>query len=260
MAQNVYANGSAAKEIFINQNGSWTTVKGVWVKSGGSWVQCFPAASGTYAVGDGTPNSSTSALAGGSYSWTVPNGIYSITVKAAGGGGGAYAYHDGGYCQHAWAGGPGGGVQNVIIPVTPGDTISGTYGSGGGSSAYNGVYGASGTATTCYKNGSLVFTCGAGGNNPGNGTAPTAGTSTITGGYSGTTTTGTVQSAWLDACDGGYPYSPLTHYNPWDWVLGGDPAYPQSVLGTVAVAAPSTLTNYASCGMPQCRGFVSITW
>lgn len=211
----------------------------------------------TVVYGDPTVNTTTGTRSGASYSFTVPLGVYSVTVNGAGGGGGAYAFHDGGYCQHAWAGGPGGGVSNLIIPVSPGDVISGVYGNGGGAGYYNGGQGGPGSATTIYKNGSLVATCGAGGQNSGG--TPSAGTTTITGGYSGTATTGTVQSTWLDGCDGGYPSG--THYDPWSWVLGGSPSYPQSVLGTVAKQAPAALgSNYQRAGMPQVCGWVSITY
>lgn len=207
--------------------------------------------------GDATVNTTTSTRAGASYTWTVPAGVSSITINAAGGGGGAYAYHDGGYGQHAWAGGPGGGVQNLILPVTPGDIISGVYGNGGGCGYYSGGIGGPGSATTIYKNGALVASCGAGGQNTGG--APTAGTANIYMG-SGTLKTGTVQTAWLDTSDGAYPYG-LNHYDPWSWVLEGSPSYPQSVLGTVAVEAPAKLgTNYQRAGMPQVCGWVSITW
>lgn len=245
---------------------SWTNVREIWVKDSGSWAKCkdvYVNDSGTWksvlyvpgsvVYGDTTVNRNISARSGAAYSWTVPTGVKSLTVAAAGGGGGAYAYHDGGYCQHAWAGAPGGGVENLIIPVNPGDVISGVYGNAGGKAYYNGGTGASGSATTIYKNGSLVATCGAGGN----ATTSTPGTSTITGGYSGTTRTGTRQTSWLDGCDGGYPSE--DHYDPWSWVLGG--SYSQSVLGTVAVQAPSSLgTNYQRAGMGQVCGWVSITW
>lgn len=208
---------------------------------------------GVVAFGDPVVNRSTGTRSGASYSWTVPNGINIITIAAAGGGGGSYAYHDGGYCQHAWAGGPGGGVLGLIVPVVPGDVISGVYGSGGGSGYYNGGLGGPGSATTIYKNGSLVATCGAGGQ--ATGSAP--GTTTIAPGYTGTPTVGGSQTVWLDACDGGYPYD--NHYDPWSWVLGG--SYPQSALGYVATQAPPVLgTNYQRAGMPQVCGWVAITY
>jgi hypothetical protein len=139
------------------------------------------------------------------------------------------------------------------IPVTTGDIISGVYGSAGGSGYYNGGTGSPGSATTIYKNGSLVATCGAGGQ----ATGSTPGTTIIESGYTGTALTGTSQTAWLDACDGGYPYD--NHYDPWSWVLGG--SYPQSSLGTVAVTAPALLgLNYQRAGMPQVCGWVYIIY
>lgn len=210
---------------------------------------------GSVAFGDTTVNQSTDTRSGGSYSWTVPLGVYSITINAAGGGGGGYAYHDGGYCQHAFAGGPGGGLSNMTLSVVPGDVISGVYGNAGGKGYYNGGTGGSGSATTIYKNGVLIATCGAGGN--GNSQPPSVGTTTITSGYGGTPTTGTPQTSWLDGCDGGYP--PGDHYDPWSWVLGG--GYAQSALGTVATQAPASLgENYQRAGMPQVCGFVAIQY
>jgi hypothetical protein len=211
----------------------------------------------TVAFGDLIINATTSTRSGASYSFTVPANVYRLTVSAAGGGGGAYAYHGGGYDEHAWAGGPGGGIAGLIIPVVPGDVISGVYGSAGGCGYYNGGTGGSGSATTINKNGALVATCGAGGN--GNTQPPSVGTSTIQSGYSGTTTIGTAQQSYLNTTDGTYPYA--NKYDPWSWVLGGDPSYPQSVLGTVATQAPSILgANYAYGGMPQVCGWVSITY
>lgn len=210
---------------------------------------------GQVVYGDTTVNGSTGTRAGAAYSWTVPLGVYSVTIDAAGGGGGGYAYHDGGYCQHAWAGGPGGGLSGLTLSVVPGDVISGVYGNAGGKGYYNGGTGGSGSATTIYKNGVLIATCGAGGN--GNSQPPSVGTTTITAGYSGTALTGTTQTGWLDACDGGYPSG--DHYDPWSWVLGG--SYAQSVLGTVAKQAPAALgTNYQRAGMPQVCGWVSIKY
>ena len=213
------------------------------------------ASSGAVVFGDTTVNRSTSTRSGSSYSWTVPNGVSLLTISAAGGGGGSYGYHDGGYCQGTWAGGPGGGVENLQIPVTPGDVISGVYGSAGGSGFYNGGTGIPGTATTILKNGSLVATCGPGGQ--ASTRPPAVGTTTIQPGYTGTATTGTAQTTWLVGCDGTYPFD--NHYDPWSWVLGG--SYAQSSLGTVATEAPALLgLNYQRAGMPQVCGWVYITY
>jgi hypothetical protein len=265
---------SLMSKTFIRTGGVWRQVSGVWVRQSGVWTRVsnefirvdgsyksvfsVSGGSGSVVFGDTTVNRNDASRSGAAYSWVVPTGVTSVSVNASGGGGGAYAYHDGGYCQHAWAGGPGGGVQSLVIPVTAGDVISGVYGNGGGSSSYNGVRGGDGSATTILKNGGLVATCGAGGNAT-DARPPTPGTTTITPGYSGIATTGTSQTNWVSGCDGGYP--PQDHYDPWSWVFGGDPGYPQSVLGTVAVQAPSILgTDFGRAGMPQVCGWVSITW
>lgn len=215
-------------------------------------------ATGSVVFGDATVNRSTATRAGAAYSWTVPAGITSITVNAAGGGGPGWAWHDGGYGEHAWTGGPGGGVQNLIIPVVPGDVISGVYGDAGGCGYYNGGQGGAGSATTIKKNGTLIATCNAGGGGSGQPGAP--GTSTITSGYTGTTKVGTGQPSEMFANDWDPPYS-QNHYDAWSWVLDNPPGYAQSVLGTVAVTPPSSLgTNYLRAGMGQVCGWVYITW
>lgn len=241
---------SPVKVAYVKDSGTWKTVKQIWVKDGGSWQMAYPESTGTVVYGDQTVNTSTGTRSGASYSWTVPNGITSITISASGGGGPGYAYHDGGYCQHAFSGGAGGGLSNLVLTVEPGDVISGVYGDAGGKGYYNGGTGGAASATTILKNGSAVATCGAGGSRG------SVGTTTIYQG-SGTATTGSGGGGELTGCDGGYP--PGDHYDPWSWVLGG--SYPQSVLGYVATEAPSAMgTNYQRAGMPQVCGWVSITW
>ena len=100
MAQNVYAGGSASKEIFVKSGGVWTPVKGVWVNNGGTWVQCFPAASGQQGWD-----------AAGTYSFTVPNGIYSVKMAVQGGGGGGGGFYGNGD-SHA---GGGGGLGSLKV-------------------------------------------------------------------------------------------------------------------------------------------------
>lgn len=240
---------SPVKVAYIKDGGVWKTVKQIWVKDGGTWQMAYPESTGLAVYGDQTVNTSTGTRGGSSYSWTVPNGITTITINAAGGGGPGYAYHDGGYCQHAWAGGAGGGLADLILSVEPGDVISGVYGNAGGKGYYNGGTGGPGSETTIYKNGAQVAVCGAG-------SQSSSGSTTIYMG-SGTATTGSNRSGELTGCDGGYP--PGDHYDPWSWVLGG--SYGQSVLGYVAREAPSALgSNYQRAGMPQVCGWVSITW
>lgn len=258
-------------KLFIRNGGIWRQVNRMWVRQNGAWVSVsrglvrdsgsfkqfvpLPRSTGLVVFGDPTVNRTTSTRNGAAYSWVVPEGVTSVSINAAGGGGGAYAYHDGGYCQHAWAGAPGGGLANLTLPVVAGDVISGVYGNAGGKGFYNGGTGGPGSDTTIFKNGSLVATCGAGGQ----ATTSTPGTTVITSGYLGTATVGTRQTNWVSGCDGGYPYE--DHFDPWSWVLGGDAGYPQSVLGTVAIQAPSALgANFERAGMGQVCGWVSITW
>lgn len=72
----------------------------------------------------------------GSYEYTVPDGVFRIAVSAAAGGGGG-----GDYASSSFPGGGGGGgeaVFNKILPVTPGQLINISIGSGGAAgSAFN---------------------------------------------------------------------------------------------------------------------------
>ena len=110
MTNNVYVNGSAAKEIFVN-NGSWQTVKRVYVKDAGVWRTVFPDAPGSISFG-----------LYGQYSWTVPNGVYQVLVTVVGaGGGGGKSWCCSGSCSGLGGGvGGGGGLVQALVAVTPG--------------------------------------------------------------------------------------------------------------------------------------------
>lgn len=112
---------SAAKQIFVHDSGTWKTVKGIWVSQSGSWVKAFPAAPQTITYT--TP---------GTYTYTVPNGIYLITasVYAGGGAGSGYTYENGVYYQPG-TGGSGGYITNQTLTTTPGGTITIVVGAGG---------------------------------------------------------------------------------------------------------------------------------
>ena len=57
------------KQIFVNNDGNWTPVKSVYVTTATGWTKVFPASSSTVYS---TP---------GYYTFTVPNGIYSLNVS-----------------------------------------------------------------------------------------------------------------------------------------------------------------------------------
>jgi hypothetical protein len=60
----------------VNQTGTWANVRNGWTKKDGEWQRFFPA-SGTQEFTEP-----------GTYTFTVPGGVYSITLDATGGGGG----------------------------------------------------------------------------------------------------------------------------------------------------------------------------
>lgn len=96
----------------------------------------------------------------GSYSFTVPAGIYTVTIKlwgAGGGGGGANIGTPGG----AASGGGGGAYTAITLAVTPGSTITGTIGVGGTGGTTGGVNGTSGGDTTAVYGGT-TYTAGGG--------------------------------------------------------------------------------------------------
>lgn len=82
---------------------------------------------------------------GTTVSWTVPEGVYWVWVKAiAGGGGGGSSIKYFAITSGAGGGGAGESVEGVIIPTTPGSSLS-IYVGGGG------YYGQRTSATTIYS-------------------------------------------------------------------------------------------------------------
>ena len=77
--------------IFVNQNGTWVEVKNPQVKQGSTWVPIkkgFTNINGVWTqFWPSTGSMSYSSV--GSYTFTVPYGIYTLNISAAGGGGGA---------------------------------------------------------------------------------------------------------------------------------------------------------------------------
>lgn len=164
-----------AKEIFVNDNGTWRTIKQVSVNDNGTWRQVFPESSGTQAY--------TTA---GSYSFVVPNGVYSLTATIVGGGGGGGGFFGSGDTHAGGGGGSGGYYSNQSVAVTPGETLTLTVGAGGGSASYefngswicigtvgqSGAYynGTAGGDTIIYRGATPILTATGGG--PGLGAGP----------------------------------------------------------------------------------------
>lgn len=81
----------------------------------------------------------------GTYSWTAPANVTSVSVVCVGGGGGGHRY-----TQYSRGGGGGGLGWKNSIPVTPGQSYTVVVGAGGN-------YSANGTATTATAGGDSYF-------------------------------------------------------------------------------------------------------
>jgi hypothetical protein len=190
------------QQVSVNVAGIWKNCGDVYVKVGGIWKSVL------YAPG------SASYTSAGSFSFTVPAGVYSLTsttiVGGGGGGGGTYGNGD----SHAGgSGGSGGKYTGLSIAVTPGEVLTinvGTFGLGG---IFNfnstnwfetpnsgGYAGSAGSASSIYRGATVLYTAGGGGG----------------GGNSG----------------------PGDNWNPYSGGAAGSPS------GTAGVAGPSERNNY----------------
>ena len=92
-----------------------SSLKGAWIEGGNP----LPVAFSNMVIFDSA----------GTYTWTVPDGVYKIKVEMWGAGGGG-AYYDGSSFDK-YCGGGGGGYGLVVIDVTPGQVCAITVGAGG---------------------------------------------------------------------------------------------------------------------------------
>lgn len=148
------------------------------------------AAGKIYAIGGMNCTGGTAYTAAGSYEYTVPAGVTSITTKlwGAGGGGGAGA-------SVAGPAGGGSGFVQATFATTPGETLALTVGAGGGGGANSGsapAGGAGGGYTSIFKSTTpYIISAGGGGGSGSRGTTPSG-----AGGAGGCTSSGT-------SCKGG---------------------------------------------------------
>lgn len=123
-------------EVYVKDSGTWKACKDVYVNDSGTWKSVlYQAGSSSYS----TP---------GTYSWTVPAGVYAISSTIVGGGGGGGGFYGSGDNHAGGGGGSGGKYVGQSIAVTPGETLTIVVGSGGGSASFefNGGFGCVGTA------------------------------------------------------------------------------------------------------------------
>ena len=90
----------------------------------------------------------------GPATFVVPAGVKSVVADLYGGGGGGPYYCASAYAGHIWGGGQGGQVE-VLLPVTPGDTLTLNVG-GGGVHGFQFAAGTPGGASTVAVGGNLV--------------------------------------------------------------------------------------------------------
>lgn len=230
---NVYPNNGSftpAKEIFVKDAGVWKTVKEVWVNDAGTWKKAFPESTGS--------QSYTSA---GTYSWTVPNGVYSISVPLiVGGGGGGASQYPPRPDTHGGGGGGSGGYTSGTVSVTPGETLTIIVGSGGYGS--DGNYApASGTVSTIRRGGTnLIYANGGGAG----GMAPAGDNGSGVGGTGG----------YTNGVNGGLPRP--QQRNDFDYALGGNNG---TGYGTGGIGN-SGFPNYNVQAGAGTNGYVGISW
>ena len=147
-------------EIFVKVFGGddyyWRPVKETYVNDNGTWRKIFPiAGSQTYSTA-------------GTFSFVVPQGVYTLSmpVLSGGGGGGRSGQHTGD-CHSGVAGGAGGTVASTSFATTPGETLTVIVGAGGSGGSYPGFqqgYGMGTVGGTTYvKRGATTLYTGSGG-------------------------------------------------------------------------------------------------
>lgn len=181
-------------KLYSKISGAWQPIKVLAVKSGGVWryaKSAYIKVGGTWQLFYGG-NSGTQTFSVGSTTWTVPDGVYSISITGCGGAGPGGS-GDGG-ANYNGPGGGGGGANLITstYSVTPGTVLDITVGAAGTPPTYDSQTGSNGIPTSVTGTG-VSFLTGAGGAGRGyysgaaggagadganSGGVPTAGTST----------------------------------------------------------------------------------
>lgn len=122
MAKLYVNNGSwrAIKILAVRDSTQWRYVKNAWVKQGDQWRLFYGGNTG-----------GTTTFTVGTTSWTVPDGIYSISVTGCGGGGGGGSGDGGANNDGPGYGGGGSNLITQTFSVTPGQVLNIVVGAGG---------------------------------------------------------------------------------------------------------------------------------
>ncbi len=152
----------------------------------------------------------------GTYTFTVPAGVTSVTVECWGAGGAGGGATSNGY--YGGAGGAGGAYASKVITVTPGNNYTVTVGQGGNGGTGNGPSG----GDSWFKNTSTVIAKGGAGGGNNNGSPGTG------------TTSGSIGTTVYQGGDGGSPY----YYSYWGIYAsgaGGGGAGPQEMVALFGI-------------------------
>jgi hypothetical protein len=153
-----------------------------------------------------TPTSETVAVGqsayttAGTYTFTVPAGVTSLSAVVIGGGGGGGGADDGQIRNETNNGGGGGGLAYGTIAVTPGETLNITVGTGGAGGVADAAAGGPGGTSTIVRSATTLLSGGggAGGRYRSNGLTDaggaSGGTARIGGGSGGNSGTGSNNS------------------------------------------------------------------
>lgn len=122
---------------YIKDGGVWKQIQQVYVKDAGTWKSCvdvYVKDAGTWKSVLYQPGSQNYTSAG-TFSFTVPAGVTSLSYTVYGAGGGSGASNSNG---DAWvgAGGGAGGKRTGSLSVTPGETLTMVVGLRGRGASY----------------------------------------------------------------------------------------------------------------------------
>jgi len=180
--------------ISVYNSGAWRTINVVSVKDAGTWRDAkavYVNDSGTWRTVYGN-NSGTQTFSVGTTTWTVPEGVFSISITGCGGAGPGGGGDGGANYNGPGAGGGGANLITSTYSVTPGQVLNITVGAAGVAPSFNAQTGTDGQPTTVSGTG-VSFATGAGtagagyyagravgigANGANNGSIPAGGTST----------------------------------------------------------------------------------
>lgn len=149
--------------IYVNDGGTWRTVRVPSVNDGGTWRNpkaVYINDGGTWRVVYGN-NSGTQTFSVGSTTWTVPEGVYSITCTGCGGAGPGGGGDGGANYNGPGAGGGGANLITASYSVIPGTVLSITVGAAGTPPTFSAQTGSNGIPTSVSGTG-VNFLTGAG--------------------------------------------------------------------------------------------------